>query len=161
MTSFYYKDVMKPKEELLGYCGLYCGDCAGFSGEIAITSKRLKDLIFKYKFNRTAKELFNGKLREFDKFEKMLQLMTELKCPQICRERGTPEGSCEIKRCCREHGYFACYECEDFTGCEKLKSLEPLHGDSCIKNLVAIKKLGINKWITQEKRLWFGSDIDD
>jgi len=149
------------KEDLLGYCGLYCGDCAGFSGEIAKASLNLKHFIDKYKLNITAKELFDGKLKDFDKFYEMLQFMIALKCPQICRERETPVEGCEIKQCCRQKNYFACYECNDFSNCKKLKSLEALHGDSCVKNLKAIKERGLSNWIEHDKRLWFGTEIDD
>jgi hypothetical protein len=39
-------------------------------------------------------------------------------------------------------------------GCELLKVLEPVHRDANIKNLRAIKKQGINKWVTAKKRYW-------
>ena len=45
--------------------------------------------------------------------------------------------------------------------CELLKSLEDLHGDSCIKNLQAIKKMNIDTRLENLKRYWFGTKIDD
>jgi hypothetical protein len=149
---------MEAKENLLGHCGLYCGDCAGYSGEIAAASVELKKAIDKYHFNLTAKELYNEELEEFENFYEMLQFMTKLKCPQVCRERDATKESCEIKKCCLENGFFACYECGEFKECDKLKSLEDLHGDSCIKNLEAIKEMGLSKWVQKGKRLWFGSE---
>lgn len=148
---------MKTKENLLGYCGLYCGDCAGYSGEIANASMKLKDIIDEYKFKLTAKELYNEELRDFENFYEKLQFMTKLKCPQVCRERNATEESCKIKKCCLEKDFFACYECVEFKKCNKLKSLEGLHGDSCIRNLEAIKEMGLSKWIQEGKRFWFGS----
>ena len=146
---------------MLAYCGLYCGDCAGYLGEIAHTAKNLMKVLEKFKFDRTAKCLFSEELRDYDKFCEMLGFMTSLKCEQICREREDSGTSCKIRKCCRERGFYACYECDDFEICEKLKSLEGLHGDSCVKNLKAIKEMGLEAWVIRGKRLWFGSDIDN
>ena len=152
---------MSERKELLAYCGLYCGDCAGYSGEIADTAQNLMNALEKYRFERTATGLFSEKLKDYDKFCEMLEFMTDLKCPKICREREDSSASCEIQRCCRDKGFYACYECDDFENCEKLKTLERLHGDSCVENLTAIKEMGLEAWITTGKRLWFGSDVDN
>lgn len=152
---------MKERKDLLAYCGLYCGDCAGYSGEIADTAKNLKNILKKYKFDRTAKCLFSEQLKDYDNFREMLEFITSLKCPTICRERADSETSCKIKKCCRVRGFYACCECDDFEICEKLESLEELHGDSCVTNLKAIKEMGPEAWISRGKRHWFGSDTDD
>jgi len=152
---------MGEREDLLAYCGLYCGDCAGYSGEIADIARNLMNVLEKYRFERTANCLFPEKLKEYDEFCEMLRFITDLKCPTICRERDDSSTSCEIRRCCREKGYYACYECDDFEMCKKLKTLEDLHRDSCVENLEGIKEMGLKAWITMGKRLWFGSDVDD
>jgi len=152
---------MKGKKGLLAYCGLYCGDCAGYIGEIADTAKNLIKVLEKFKFGRTAKCLFSEELKDYDQFCKMLGFMTGLKCPKICRERKDSGTSCKIRKCCRDRGFYACYECGDFETCEKLKSLEELHGDSCVKNLKVIKEMGLEAWTISGKRLWFGSKVDD
>jgi len=59
---------MKERKDLLAYCGLYCGDCAGYSGETGNTAKNLMKVLEKYKFDRTAKCLFSEKLGDNDKF---------------------------------------------------------------------------------------------
>jgi len=152
---------MKGRKGLLAYCGLYCGDCAGYIGKIADTAKNLIKVLEKFKFDRTAKCLFSEELKDYDQFCKMLGFMTGLKCPKICRERKDSGTSCKIRKCCRDRGFYACYECDDFETCEKLKSLEELHGDSCVNNLKAIKEMGLEAWIISGKRLWFGSKVDD
>lgn len=119
------------------------------------------NVLERYKFERTAKGLFSEKLKDYEKFCAMLRFMTDLKCPTICRERDDSSTSCEIRRCCRDKGFYACYECNDFDICEKLKTLESLHGDSCVKTLKTIKEMGLQAWITMGKRLWFGSDVDN
>ena len=57
----------KRKKDLLAYCGLYCGDCGGFSGEIAEAAINLNKKLIEYKFELTAKYLFPEKLKEYDK----------------------------------------------------------------------------------------------
>ena len=83
-----------------------------------------------------------------DRFHQMLGFMTGLKCPKICRERKEVETSCEVKKCCIDKGFYACYECDDLETCDKLKSLfEGLHYDASVKNLKTIKKMGLDAWI--------------
>ena len=90
----------------------------------------------------------------------MLGFMTELRCPAVCRQREDGSTACEIRKCCRSRGFYTCHECDDFEGCDTLKSLEPLHGDSCVVNLRAIREMGPDAWVASGKRLWFGSDVD-
>lgn len=149
---------MSEEKELLAYCGLYCGDCAGYSGEIADAASELQKAFTKYKFERTANSMFSKELEDFDKFCEMLQFMTQLKCSAICRERKDGETKCEIRKCCIDKGYYACHECDDFETCEKL--INDLQNDACVKNLRAIKEMGIENWIKKGKRYWFGSDVD-
>lgn len=149
---------MNDKKELLAYCGLYCGDCAGFTGEIADAAQNFKETIEKCKFHQTAKHLFPTELKDYDKLRKMIDFMTELKCPMICRQRKDSEVKCKILKCCRDKGFFACYECDTFDICDKLKTLSGLHGDSHIKNLRAIYEKGLDNWILRSKRLWFTDD---
>jgi hypothetical protein len=149
---------MKEDKELLACCGLYCGDCAGYSGEITEAAAELREKIHKYKFAQTAKNLFPKELKDYDKLYKMLGFMTTLKCPKTCREKTADEASCEIRKCSFAKGFYACHECGDFESCDKLESLSGLHGESHIKNLRAIREMGIENWITQGKRLWFADD---
>ena len=149
---------MKQEKGLLAYCGLYCGDCAGYSGEIADAARNLKETTERYKFHQTAKHLFAEKLKNYDELCKMIEFMTELKCPKTCRQIEESEVKCEISKCCREKKFFACHECSTFETCSKLKTLSGLHGESHIKNLRAIREMGIDNWILKGKRLWFADD---
>jgi len=151
---------MEDRKELLAYCGLYCGDCAGYSGEIAKTANKLKNLLIKYKFNITAKHYFSKDLKEYNKFNDMLEFITTLKCEKTCRKKEDDETKCEIRICCRNKGFFACYECINYMECEKLKSQQKAHGDSYLKNFQAIKEMGIDNWVRNGRRYWFGSNID-
>jgi hypothetical protein len=149
---------MKKEEELLAYCGLYCGDCAGYSGEIADAARNLKETAERYKFHQTAKYLFSKQLEGYDRFRTMIDFMSQLRCPKTCRQRILGDVKCEIWKCCRDRGFFACHECGSFEKCDKLKTLSGLHGESHIKNLRAIREMGIENWVQKGKRLWFSDD---
>ena len=148
------------KKELLAYCGLYCGDCGGFSDEITDAAINLQKVLSRYKFDLTAKYLFSEKLKEYNKFLDILQFITELKCKTICREMKDKEGTCMVRKCCRKKGYFACFECDIYEECEILRKTNPkeLYGDSYLKNFRAIKNMGLEKWIEEGKRYWFVND---
>jgi hypothetical protein len=147
-------------ERLLAYCGLYCGDCAGYSGEIADSAADLAQILERYRFHRTAGHLFPEQISDYEGFHKTLAFMTELRCTKVCRERGDGGTSCEIRVCCFKRGFYACCECADFGTCAKLTSLEALHGDACVGNLEAIQEMGLEAWIASGQRLWFGSEVD-
>ena len=152
---------MKEGKELLAYCVLYCGDCACYSGEIADAASSLKEVLEEYSFDRTAKCLFSEKLRDYDRFFEMLGFMTDLRCSAACREREDSSTSCEVRKCCKARGFFACYECDDLETCDKLKSLhDGLSGDSYVRNAKAIREMGLEAWIAGGERLWFGSAAD-
>lgn len=141
------------EKDLLAYCGSYCGDCLGYTGVIADTARDFMKVLEKYEFGRTAKCVFPEELENYDTFHEALVFMTGLKCIQICRERGDSGTSCEVRRCCRDRGLYACYECNDFETCDKLRSfMGGLHADSCLKNLRAIKEIGLEAWLIEGKR---------
>lgn len=149
---------MKKNSELLAYCGLYCGDCAGYSGEIADAAQHLKETMERYKFQQTVKHLFPEELKDFQALCEKIDFMTQLKCPKICRQRRADEVKCEIWKCCRNNGFFACHECSTFETCSKLQKMTELHGDSCLKNLRAVSEMGVDAWIHRGKRFWFAED---
>jgi len=144
---------MKSKKELLAYCGFYCGDCLGHTGVIADATKDFKKVLDKYQFERTAKCIFPDQLKDYDLFYEIIGFMTGLKCPMTCRERQDSDVACEVRKCCVDNGFYACYECDDFEACDILKSLmDGLHYESLLKNLKAIKEMGLEEWITRGKR---------
>jgi hypothetical protein len=153
---------MKERKELLAYCGVYCGDCLGYTGVIADAARNFMVVLEEYKFDRTAKCVLSEELKDYDKFYEMLGFMTGLKCPMVCREREDSGIDCKVRKCCIDRGFYACYECDDFEICDKLKSLmEGLHYAASVKNLKAIKEMGLEAWITRGKRHCYWSEGDD
>lgn len=146
------------EEKLLAFCGLYCGDCAGYSGEIANAAKALLCILKKYNFTRTARYLFSDELTDMDVFLKKLTFMTTLRCNTVCRLKTDNETKCRIRACCCKKGFYACYECDMFERCETLMHMQGVHGDSCVKNLRAIKALGLEQWLRKGNRQWFDEE---
>jgi hypothetical protein len=148
------------EKRLLAYCGLYCGDCAGFSGEIADSARDLIKVLERYEFHRTARCLFREQIGDYEGFQETLAFITELRCPKVCRARADDETDCDIRACCIERGFYACHECTDFEACGRLEGHEALHGDACVRNLKAIQEMGLEAWVDSSERLWFGSEVD-
>ncbi len=153
---------MKERKDLLAYCGFYCGDCLGYTGVIADSAQNFKEVLEKYKFDRTVKSVFPEKLKDYDSLFEMLEFMTGLKCGKICRERKDSETTCEIRKCCTDKDFFACFECNDFETCENLKSTHGgLHYDSSLMNLNAIREMGLRNWIIQGKRQCYWNEGEE
>ncbi len=141
----------KMKKELLAYCGIYCGDCLGYTGVIADAAEDFKGVLEKYEFEKSAKAIFPDQLKDYDKIFDKIVFITGLRCPMVCRARTDDNVDCEIRKCCRSKGFFACYKCDDFKNCEKLKVMKGLHYEAMIKNLKEIKEMGFEEWIKQGK----------
>lgn len=140
------------ERRLLGYCGMYCGDCLGCSGVIADASKEFLKVLDNYEFEKTAIHVFHTQLEEYDKFIDMLEFMGGLRCKTRCREVDGGESKCEVRQCALDHGYFTCNECEGFEECDKLENvLGDLHLESCKNNLRGINKLGLDTWLREGK----------
>jgi len=142
--------VDKIRKESLAYCGFYCGDCLGHTGVIADAAEDFKAVLEKYKFEKSAKCILTDQLKDYDKIFDRIVFMASLRCPMVCRERKDDNVACEVRKCCRSKGFFACYECSDFEVCEKLKSImEGLHYEAMLKNLKEIKAMGLEEWINK------------
>ncbi len=141
------------ERSLLAYCGMYCGECLGYSGVIANAAGDFLKVLDKYQFEKTAENVFPNDLGEYDKFIDMLEFMGGLRCNTICRGVDRGESKCGIRQCAIENGYYACNECEEYEDCEKLENvLGSLHTESCRMNLRAINKMGLDTWLEKGKK---------
>ncbi len=151
---------MSDDEDLLAFCGLYCGDCPGFQGKISALAKDLR------------KELKISKIWIYDKFAEIisrkstseglkrykvcyetLSMMVNFRCKKGCKNGGGPV-FCEIRKCCQKKGINGCWECDGFEHCGLLHILNPVHGNAHMKNLRIMKKKGTTKFI-DGKRYWY------
>lgn len=138
---------------MMGYCGLYCGDCFNHKGEIADMARDLRKKLREEHFDRVAPVFagFSKEFKDYDACYGVLGAMVKLRCKPGCRKGRGPHctpGMCSIK-----NGYEGCWECGEFEDCKKLKFLEGVHGDAHLKNLRIIKKKGVDGFI-QGKRYW-------
>ncbi len=151
------REKMKKEKELVAYCGLYCGDCFSYQGKVADLARDLRKELRQTRFDLTA-EFLSG-ISYFKVFEnypecyEVLGSLVKFRCKKACRGGGGPP-FCKIRKCCEKKGLTGCWECDEFTTCEKLDFLKTSHGDAHIKNLRKIKKQGIDNFI-RGKRLWY------
>jgi hypothetical protein len=146
---------MGESKDLLAYCGFYCGDCLGYTGVVADAAESFSRVLQKYQFDRTAECVFPEQLGDYDRLCEILAFMAGLRCSGICREEAQdrPPSTCEIKNCCRDKGYYACYECASFETCDKFALVhQGLYTDSCIKNMRAIREIGLEVWLARGRR---------
>ena len=120
---------------------------------IADATKKYKSVLDNYQFDRTAKSIFSDHMKDYDRFYEIIGFMTGLKCPMTCRERQDSDVDCEVRKCCIDQGFYACHECNDFEMCVKLQTLmDGLHYEASLKNLKAIREMGLDEWISRGKR---------
>lgn len=137
---------------LVAYCGLYCGDCHGYTGTIADLARDLRKELRKSRFDKVAEVIPFKEFQHYKECYEALGAMVKLRCKKACRGGGGPP-FCKIRECCLKKGFEGCWECDQIDDCDKLEFLEPVHKDAHTKNLKNIKKLGVDKWMTG-KRFW-------
>jgi len=145
---------MEINQDLLAFCGLYCGDCPAYKAEIADLSGDLRQKLQEQDFDRVSQVLSEAEkgYKNYPQFSEVLDLLVNLRCQKTCRERVEPT-SCLMRGCCLEKGIKGCWECEEFETCTKLDSLKPLRKDAHIQNLMIIKKKGVVDFL-KGKRHW-------
>lgn len=158
VQKYHPGDYTMGNEELVAYCGLYCGDCFGCKGKIASLAnelnKELKEVNFKKNADFFAEIPEFKTFKNYDSFVELLETLEKLKCDG-CRSGGGPP-FCEIRKCCGEKGIKGCWECDEFKDYSELKECEKLqflktHGDGHIKNLVILREKGEEAFIKGER----------
>ena len=81
----------KATRNLVAYCGLYCGDCPGYTGKIADLARDLRKELRAAKFAKSA-EMFSelpdfAALKNYIECYEALGVMTRLRCKRTCRAR--------------------------------------------------------------------------
>ena len=147
--------MVEGKAELVAYCGIYCGDCLGYTGVIADAAGAFAGVLDSYQFERTAAGIFAEELDDYGRFREILSFMSDLRCSGRCRkgeQDGGPAG-CAVKNCCIDKGFYACYECDDFESCARLRDLHGvLHYDACMRNMKAMREVGLEAWLVDGPR---------
>jgi len=143
-------------ENLVAYCGLYCGDCHGYQQKIQDLARDLRKELRQTKYKNfadfMAEQKFGEVFKDYDKCYEVLGSMIKYRCHKGCRSGGG-NPFCAIRKCCVKNKYTGCWECAEFESCSKLDYLRPVHEDGHIKNLRMINKNGTAEFI-QKKRYW-------
>ncbi len=144
----------KNNKTLIAYCGLYCGDCFNYKGEIADLARDLRKKLRESKFDRASEGLskYFKDFKDYDTCYRVLGSMVRLRCKKACLEGGG-NPNCKIRKCCKKKEIRGCFECGEFETCTKFDFLKPIHKDANLKNLKKIKKNGQDKFISG-KRDW-------
>ncbi|MFH1734536.1 MAG: DUF3795 domain-containing protein [bacterium] len=145
---------MASSNELVAYCGLYCGDCFSYQGKIADLARDLRKELRAHKFDKTAATLaeysFFSYFKNYPHCYEVLGGLVKLRCKPGCR-KGGGNPACKIRTCCQRKSYEGCWECEEFEACDKLKFLEGNHGVAHIKNLRRLQKKGLEAFLAGKK----------
>jgi len=94
--------IMAQNENLIAYCGHYCGDCHGFSGKIPDLARDLRKELRASRYDKFAGFIstfsFGKNFKEYEECYKVLGAMVKFRCRKGCRKGG---GSpfCKIRIC--------------------------------------------------------------
>ena len=150
-------NVKKEDSNLIAFCGLYCGDCHGYTGKIPDLARDLRKELREIHYDKFASFIltysFGKDFKNYEECYKVLGAMVKFRCRKGCRNGG---GSpfCKIRKCVQKKGFDGCWECNELQTCKELKFLEPVHGDAHTKNLKCIRKFG-KKDFVKGKTLWY------
>jgi len=112
----------KQDTKFIAYCGLYCGDCHGFKGEIPELARDLRKALREYKYDLFADFIstysFGKDYKDYDKCYKVLGAMVKFLCKKGFRDGGGYP-FCKIRKCVLKKDFDGCWECADFESCVK------------------------------------------
>ena len=142
---------------LIAPCGLYCGECPAYQGNIADMARDLRKELRKARFDLTAASLskmsFFAAYKDYASCYEVLGAMVRFRCKKACRNYGG-NPFCNIRKCCQKKNIDGCWQCDKFETCKKLDFLCENHGSAHIKNLKILKKSGVEGFL-QGKKHWY------
>ena len=148
---------MTNKQELIAFCGLYCGECPNHTGRIADLAQDLSKELRNVRFDKTAEALselsFFDMFKDYEQCYEVLGGMVKLRCNHTCRGGGGNPYS-KIRKCCQKKEIEGCWLCDEFDTCDKLNELKANHGVAQIKNLRKIMRDGIDRFL-EGKKHWY------
>jgi hypothetical protein len=146
---------MAKKTGLIGYCGLYCGTCPGYTQAAANLARDLRKELRSGKFDEAAPALAKipdfKSFKHYQKFCDLLNTIMKMRCGKPCKAGGG-SAQCPIKKCVKKKRLDGCWQCDDFITCKKLKGLEQFGDTTYLKNLRKIKRLGPAAFVREKTR---------
>jgi len=139
-------------QDLVAFCGGYCGNCGICGAIIGVRLHALRNLLEAAGFRREAEHLGWPLMREIAagccaQLEAHAASFSELAgklFPTHCRDGCVPP--CEIARCCREKGFTTCAECGELDGCDQFLERHQVARE----NLAEIREMGLQAWAERQ-----------
>jgi len=142
------------QKALIGYCGLYCGDCPGYQGTIADLARDLRQELRRARYDKLAAALaqipFFSAFQDYRTCCNVLGALAKTRCKRACRNGGGDPG-CKVRACARKKGYEGCWECAAFGTCGKGDFLQPYHGQACARNVRRIRRAGTAAFVKGQR----------
>jgi hypothetical protein len=143
-------------KKLIGYCGLCCLDCHGYTQKIPDLARDLRKELRASKYEKFADSMagmsFGKAFKDYACCYQVLGMMLKFRCNKTCRGGGG-DPFCKVRKCCVKKDLKGCWECSEFEKCSKLDFLRGVHNDAHIKNLRILKKKGEETFL-KAKRNW-------
>lgn len=139
-------------EALVAPCGLYCGECPFYRGEVADLARDLRKKLREYRFDKIAEAVPFLGFKAYPACYETLGAIVKLRCRRGCRARRLP---CNIKDCVARREFVGCWECDDFASCKKLeKRLAGVHGTAHLYNLRKLRRGGVEGFLAGPRK-WY------
>ncbi|MBN1232825.1 MAG: DUF3795 domain-containing protein [Candidatus Coatesbacteria bacterium] len=148
---------MEDKEKLMGCCGLYCGDCFIYKGEIADLARDLRKVLRSERFEKVAEAIsknhFFKVLEKYEDCYEVLGGLVKFRCKKAC-VNGGGNPYCQIRICCTKKGLKGCWECDEIDTCKHHDEfMQSFHKNAMRNNIKKIKKKGLKEFLSG-KREW-------
>ena len=99
--------MMAQDKNLIAYCGLYCGDCHGFSGKIPDLARDLRKELRATRYDKFAGFIstfsFGKDFAEYEECYKVLGAMVKFRC-----RNGGGSPFCKIRLCAQKKDIEGC-----------------------------------------------------
>lgn len=143
---------VKP-EDLVGYCGIYCGACARWREHEAVKgcAAILAEIVECHNFKDLASH--HGAEFDYKEFRKGLDFLarndTWFVCQKSCRDDEAKAG-CPLRKCCNSRGLDVCFECDEFP-CDRMKEMAAAAEGEWVRPLMeagkGYRELGKTEWL--------------
>lgn len=132
-------------DDLITYCGLYCGLCAERS-LVPSKAHELRELVRDEGYD-SFYELVPGMREHYPSFAKVLGDLSAMDCK--CRDGSGGPPDCQIRSCATNRGKFVCMECEEHP-CHKLGDVAREY-PFLIADAARYRQLGKERWLEEQK----------
>jgi len=119
--------------ELVGACGLYCGECEIYLAHINRDGEMKRSLAERIS-------------RSFGK-----NVSPESVVCQGCKSELCWDEDCEIRMCAVAKGVDFCFECPDYP-CDKLKNFYDNGYQKARVNMEGMRKIGVERWLKEMRQ---------